>query len=87
MTYRGAALPALDGAYFYADYCTGLLRSLRFTAQATAPAGGVVSDHWDWKAALDPEGEVAEVSSFGRDADGEVYLVSLRGTIWQLVPH
>lgn len=86
VVYRGAALPALDGAYFYADYCTGLLRSLRFTPVAGVAAGGVVRDHWDWKAALDPDGQVAEVASFGRDADGEVYVVSLRGSIWQLAP-
>ena len=45
--YRGKALPELDGLYFYADYCTALLRSFRWE---TAGRG-----HWDWKAALDPD--------------------------------
>jgi glucose/arabinose dehydrogenase len=75
--YRGAAIPALDGAYFYADYCTGLLRSFRWKA-------GAVADHWDWKKALDPRGRLATVSAFGRDAGGELYIVSLDGVIWKL---
>ena len=27
--YRGTAIPALQGQYFYADYCSGFVRSLR----------------------------------------------------------
>lgn len=80
VTYRGAALPALAGRYFYADFCTGLLRSFRWTSP------GVVREHWDWKAALDPTGAVSQVSSFGVDHAGEVYLVALTGTIFKLVP-
>ena len=76
----GAALPALAGRYFYADFCSGLLRSFRW-----APPG-VVREHWDWKAALDPTGVVSQVSSFGVDHAGEVYLVTLTGTLFELVP-
>ena len=80
VTYRGKALASvLDGVYFYADYCTGLLRSFRWTR-------GYVRDHWDWKAAIDPDNLVQQVSSFGTDADGEVYVVSLQGAIYQLAP-
>ena len=79
VTYRGKALPALDGVYFYADFCTGLLRSFRFVR-------GVVRDHWDWKVALDHEHVLHDVSSFGVDADGELYIVSLDGEIYELVP-
>lgn len=77
--YRGKALPELAGAYFYADYCTGLLRSFRWS-----PAG--IRDHWTWKAAIDKEGVLQQVSSFGVDADGELYIVELTGTIYELVP-
>lgn len=75
--YRGKALPELDGIYFYADYCTGLLRGFRWTS-------GKVADHWDWKAAIDPKNKLATVSSFGVDADGELYILSLDGAIWKL---
>jgi glucose/arabinose dehydrogenase len=77
--YRGKALPALDGVYFYADYCTGLLRSFRWQ-------NGAISDHWDWKPALDKEGVLQQISSFGTDGDGEVYIVELTGAIYELVP-
>ena len=79
VTYRGKALPQLAGRYFYADYCTGLLRS--FVWQA-----GAIRDHWDWKAAIDPAGVLQQISSFGVDADGEIYIVELTGSIYELVP-
>lgn len=86
-TYRGEALPMLDGRYFYADFCTGLLRSFVWTRDASSPtARGFVRDHWDWKAAIDRAGIVQQVSSFGVDHDGELYLVELTGAIYQLVP-
>lgn len=93
VVYRGKALPELDGVYFYADYCTGLVRSFRWSrdakdrAEGTRPAGvatGFVRDHWDWRAALDPKGLVSQISSFGTDGDGELYVVSLTGQLWRL---
>jgi len=77
--YRGKAVTALTGRYFYADFCTGLLRS--FVWQ-----DGAVREHWDWKSAIDPEGVLAQVSSFGEDADGELYIVSLAGAIYRFAP-
>jgi glucose/arabinose dehydrogenase len=78
MVYRGKALPALDGAYFYADYCTGLLRSFRWSKESG------VRDHWDWRPVLDPGRNVNSVSSFGVDAAGELYLVTLVGDVYRL---
>ena len=80
VVYRGAALPRLAGAYFYADYCTALLRSFRFTRH------GGVTDHWDWRKALDPGSRLAQIASFGEDEAGEVYIIGLGGTVWKLVP-
>ena len=77
--YRGKALPALDGRYFYADYCTGLLRSLVWQ-------DGAVREHWDWKRAIDKRGVLTQISSFGVDHDGELYIVELTGSIYKLVP-
>ncbi len=78
--YRGKAIPALDGVYFYADYCPpSRIRSFRWSKE------GGVRDHWNWSAALNPGGKIAEVSSFGTGAAGELYVVSLRGTIYQMV--
>jgi glucose/arabinose dehydrogenase len=87
VTYRGKALPALEGRYFYADYCTGLLRSFVWThdpSSATAP--GWIREHWDWKATIDRRAALTQISSFGVDHDGEIYIVKLTGEILQLVP-
>jgi glucose/arabinose dehydrogenase len=79
IVYRGKALPALDGRYFYADYCTGLLRSFLWTR-------GHVREHWNWKPAIDRRAVLTQISSFGTDADGELYIVMLTGSIYRLVP-
>ncbi|HUS66239.1 MAG TPA: PQQ-dependent sugar dehydrogenase [Kofleriaceae bacterium] len=76
--YRGAALPDLRGAYFYADFCTALVRSFRWS-------GGAVGQHWSWKKVLDPDFKLSTIASFGHDAAGELYIVSLDGAIFKLV--
>jgi glucose/arabinose dehydrogenase len=78
VVYRGKALPELDGRYFYADYCTGLLRSFVFR-------DGHVREHWDLKPAIDRQGVLTQISSFGVDHDGEMYIVELTGSIFKLV--
>jgi glucose/arabinose dehydrogenase len=79
VTYRGKALPMLAGRYFYADYCTGLLRSFAWPR-------GYVREHWDWKPVIDRKGILGQISSFGVDHDGEIYIVELTGSIFKLVP-
>jgi hypothetical protein len=84
--YRGKALPELTGRYFYADFCTGLLRSFVWTHDASSPkAPGFIREHWDWKAALDRKAVLSQISSFGVDHDGELYIVELTGSIYKLV--
>ncbi|HZS39536.1 MAG TPA: PQQ-dependent sugar dehydrogenase [Polyangia bacterium] len=76
--YRGPAIPELDGLYFYTDFCTAIVRSFRFR-------GGHVEDSWEWRPALDPSFKLAQLSTFAEDASGELYLVSLEGTIYKFV--
>jgi glucose/arabinose dehydrogenase len=73
--YRGAAIPALQGHYFYSDFCQGWVRSFRFE-------GGSAADQFQWPA-LAPGGEVP---SFGRDAAGELYVMSTGGSVFKIVP-
>jgi glucose/arabinose dehydrogenase len=70
--YRGMALPELAGRYFYSDLCAGFLKSFYFT-------GGVVAEQFQW--AVQPVGQVV---SFGRDGQGELYLVAASGTIYKI---
>jgi len=73
--YRGAAIPALQGHYFYADYCSGWVRSFRLQdGQAVEP--------YQWPT-LAPGGAVP---SFGQDAAGELYVMSSEGRVFRIVP-
>jgi glucose/arabinose dehydrogenase len=70
--YRGAALPELQGCYFFADYCSGRIWSLRYD-------GTQVSDLQERTADLaNLEGnEIALITSFGQDAEGELYILDM----------
>jgi glucose/arabinose dehydrogenase len=74
--YRGAALPSLAGTYFYADYCSGFVRSFKL-------AGGRVTEERSWPALEPPE---RLVTSFGEDAAGELYVMSQSGAVYRVVP-
>ena len=68
--YRGSAVPAAVGRYFYGDYCTGNLWSLRV---ANGKAVGVSR-----------LGQLPQLSSFGEDARGELYATTLTGSLFRL---
>ena len=71
--YRGKNIPALAGAYLYADYCTGHLWSLQRGSDGK------------WGNTL--LAELGQgISSFGEDAQGELYAVALRGAVYQITP-
>ncbi len=74
--YRGAAIPALDGAYFFADYCIGFVSSFRVV-------DGAMTDYHPWAAEI---GNVGQVLSFGEDAAGELYITSANGRVYKIVP-
>jgi glucose/arabinose dehydrogenase len=73
--YRGSAIPALQGVYFFSDFCQGWVRSFRY-------AGGAATEVTDWPA-LTPGGRVP---SFGEDAAGELYILTAEGQVFQVVP-
>jgi hypothetical protein len=69
--YRGRALPAIAGHYFYSDYCAGWLRSFVYS-------DGKVSDRREWT--MD---RIGNVVSFGEDAAGELYIIAENGKIFR----
>lgn len=71
--YRGRAIPPLRGTYFYADFCTGIF-SFRYD-------GASVTDQQDRSSELQPcDGHVIQnVTSWGQDLDGELYLLDKNG--------
>ena len=73
--YRGQAIPELVGTYFYADYCRGWIRSFQYRNGAAEAAAS-------WPT-LDTHGQI---TSFGEDARGELYVVLAGGTIYRIAP-
>jgi len=69
--YRGTSIPSLAGTYLYGDYCSGEIRGFRFE---NGEAGG--------DALLIDSG--LNITSFGEDEDGEIYVITQRGRIYRL---
>ena len=68
--YRGEAIPGLAGWYLFADYCTGALFGVPSDAK---PAAGEVIEP---RVLLETG---TTVSTFGRGADGELYMADFFG--------
>ena len=71
--YRGAAIPALRGFYLFADFGSGRVWAKQGPGGARRALSGV-------------DGQVTQISSFGQDASGELYVVSLAGSVSRIVP-
>jgi glucose/arabinose dehydrogenase len=67
--YRGSAVPGARGRYFYGDNCSGAMWSL-----AAGRPRSVRRERFS----------LPGLSSFGEDARGELYAVTLNGRLWQL---
>jgi glucose/arabinose dehydrogenase len=78
--YRGNAIPALRGAYLYGDYESAVFFALR------AQGGGPAAEPIDLTANLNPDKAVDELTSFGQDNAGEVYLTTFTGVVYRLDP-
>jgi hypothetical protein len=70
---RDQALGALDGAYVYSDYCSGVVRALRLPSAPGAGASG------DCSLGL----RLAKPVSFGEDAARRLYAVEQSGQVYR----
>ena len=70
--YRGTAIPRLRGWYLYADYCSGRVWK--------RPATGGRSQQMSFS------GDVGQLASFGEGLGGGLFVVSLSGAIYRIVP-
>ena len=69
--YRGSQYPVLQGAYFFGDYCSGIIWSLQRDG-----------DQWQMTQRLESG---LRISSFGEDVNGELYVVDHGGAVYQLI--
>ncbi|HVL37782.1 MAG TPA: PQQ-dependent sugar dehydrogenase [Fimbriimonadaceae bacterium] len=86
--YQGLKLGgAMFGRYVFADFISGRVFSV---AIHYLPSGeATASDFQEHTAELETGGDLGLISGFGRDADGELYVLSYSGTngrIWRIEP-
>ena len=74
VVYRGTLVPVLQGHYLYADFCEGWVRSFRLEA-------GQAVEGREWPS-LRPG---RQVTSFGEDSQGEIYLMTEDGNVFKIV--
>ena len=84
--YRGSALPQMfNGRYFFADYVAGRVYTIGVSLDERQEARAV--DMLEVTQMLGGSTELGLISSFGVDADAELYIVSYtRGRILKIVP-
>jgi glucose/arabinose dehydrogenase len=70
---RDRAVPALRGRYVFGDFCRGRVESAKL-------AGGRA------RSVRNTSLRVSNLSSFGEDAQGRVYVLSLSGPVFRIVP-
>ena len=76
--YRGP-IQSLQGKYFFADYVNPRIWSFEVKNSR-------MDNFEDWTAGLQPEGgSIQTISSFGEDNDGNLLIISLSGSIYQIV--
>lgn len=71
--YRGSAIPALRGFYLFGDFGSGHVWAKRGPGANRYVVPGL-------------DGQVGQLSSFGEDARGELYVTSLAGSVYRIVP-
>lgn len=76
--YRGLAIPALRGAYLYADYESAAFFALR------VQGGAMLTPPADITTNINPGLSVDEITSFGQDNAGELYVVSFKGQVFRI---
>ena len=81
--YRGCAMPDLRGTYFYSDYCSAFIRT--FQGVSSGNAQNVTDRTADVSPAIGGF-TIGQVTSFGEDARGELYVADQGGEVFKLVP-
>jgi len=77
--YRGDAIPDLQGTYFFGDYCSNQIWTFRWDG------GGGITNLEDRTSELAPNaGAIGSISSFGEDADGNLYVCDLNGEVFAI---
>lgn len=71
--YRGFKIPGLRGAYLFGDLCKGRIEAMRLSKGKARPRRVL-------------PGKVDQLTSFGQDAAGELYVLSLNDGVYRIDP-
>lgn len=90
--YRGKQIPSLRGTYVFGDYlgtsgCGSKIFSLNYNGTTVSNAQDITSQLFPIPNPPNPNITLANVSGFGEDANGEIYLTDIgNGNIYKVVP-
>jgi glucose/arabinose dehydrogenase len=70
--YRGGRMPDLRGVYVYGDFCSGEIFGLSSDAKAGDVSQGLLTTGF-------------QISSFGQDQEGELYVVDHQGALYRII--
>ena len=78
--YRGEKLKGFKGVYFFGDYCSGNIWSFKVK-------DGKANEFKNRTEEINiADGEFTNyISSFGQDADGEIYIVDYNGAVYKII--
>ena len=76
--YWGTELPELHGHYFFADYCTAKIISIKISNN------GIKEYDWTNMIKKSVNNKKIYISSFGLDGGGEIYIVDHSGSIYKI---
>jgi glucose/arabinose dehydrogenase len=76
--YRGSAIPNMNGRFIFGDYCNNKIRSFVWTG------GPGIALEEDLTENLASTSTLGELSSFGEDNEGNLYVVDLDGAIFRI---
>jgi len=77
--YRGSQIPDFRGHYLFADFCSNKIWSFKYVSSQ-------VTQFVERTSELDPPGAdaIQQISSFGQDANGELFICSLQGKLYRV---
>ena len=77
--YRGTCIPDIQGRYFFGDFAGEQMYTFEYDS-------GAISNLQEITNSIDPNSDIAGLTSFGEDGYGELFVISRDGKIFKIVP-
>jgi glucose/arabinose dehydrogenase len=70
--YRGSLIPELNGKYLFGDWCSGWIRALAYDGTTASNPEEILTG-------------AGQIDGFGKDSNGELYVLTFDGTVSKIV--